>query len=72
TATIKFDIPENTQAEFSLFDVSGKKLTDIANSMYKAGQYKIIFDLSGFSSGIYFCRFRSAGYTNTIKLLLIK
>jgi endo-1,4-beta-D-glucanase Y len=72
TATIKFDIPENTQAEFSLFDVSGKKLTDIANSMYKAGQYKIIFDLSGFSSGIYFCRFKSMRYTNVIKLLLIK
>jgi hypothetical protein len=70
--TISFDLPVNTHVDLSIFDVSGKLIERILSNELTAGSYKIIWNASGFSSGVYFVRFESGSFKMSRKLLLVK
>ncbi len=72
SAKIRIDIPSNVQAGISLYDISGKEVYSLPKTNFKPGSHELIINLSGYASGVYFCRFNSSEYTSTIKLLLVK
>jgi len=58
-----------------VYDPLGRKVAVLVNEVKQAGNHKINFDtsvLSGLSSGIYFYTIRSAGYTATKKMILLR
>ncbi len=82
---IKFTISSNVKRETSnvslkVYDVLGNEVTTLVNEEKPAGDYEVIFDASGLSSGIYFYRLQAGnplassgqGYSATKKLVLIK
>jgi hypothetical protein len=67
-----FSIAKTGNVRLSVYDIQGKETAVILNGYTRAGTYKVNFDASGLSSGIYFYRLETEGFTSTKKMLLIK
>jgi hypothetical protein len=75
--TIKFSIPylghgHTTSAQLKVYDVLGKEVAILINEEKPAGEYEIIFDATGLSSGIYIYRLTVDNYISAKKLILMK
>jgi hypothetical protein len=76
TTTIRFDIPVTTKAKVYIFNVLGQEISELVNTEYAPGIYKVRWDGKNqegkdVSSGIYFYRFESSRFSQTQKMLLI-
>jgi Secretion system C-terminal sorting domain len=69
---IDFDIPEDTQLDLKLYDLSGKKVQEIWSGHCSAGYYSKYIDMSNFASGIYVVQMITPAYRHIHKLLLVK
>ena len=72
TTKIKFDISKSSDIKLSVYDISGREVSRIADGYTKAGTYSVDFDAGNLSSGVYFCRLTTEFITQTIKLMLLK
>jgi serine protease AprX len=74
---IKFDIPANVKSEKSnvkmiVYDILGREVSVLVNEQLNPGSYEVDFDASNFTSGVYFYRLETDGFTDTKKMLLVK
>lgn len=69
---ISFSLPKESNVKLSVFDMSGKEVSELVNSTLTPGNYNINFDGKGVSSGIYFYRLDAGDFTATKKMVLIK
>ncbi|MCE1164018.1 MAG: YCF48-related protein [Bacteroidetes bacterium] len=69
---VKFDLPESGLTTVKIFDVLGREVISLLNEHRNAGTHEIVFNASGLSSGVYFCRIDFGGRTDIKKLTLIK
>ena len=69
---IKYGIPRAEFVSIKVFDMSGKTVSVLVNGFKRAGEYEISFNALSLSSGIYFYRMESSGYTVTKKMILVK
>jgi cyclomaltodextrinase / maltogenic alpha-amylase / neopullulanase len=72
STTISFNLPEEGNVELIIYDVLGSKITTLLNEERKAGQNKVEFNASGFSSGMYFYRVNYKNHSIARKMLLVK
>jgi alpha-amylase len=70
--SIKFRIAEKGNVSLKVYDVNGKKVADLVESEKEAGNYKISFDGSKLSSGVYFYELRSGRFFQSKKMILMK
>jgi hypothetical protein len=74
--TITFTVPDiktsNGNIKLEIFDITGKKIETLIDRKMNPGLYKISWDGSIFSSGIYFYKLSSVNYSETRKMILIK
>lgn len=69
---IKFDVPQSTQVEISIYNILGQKVAELLNEELAAGYHSIKWDASKFSSGIYFYHLRAGNKVLVKKSLLMK
>jgi len=69
---IEFSIPRLTNVSLKVFDALGKEIVNLVDEEKSAGQYKVTFDAKVLSSGIYFYRLDTDGYSQSRKMILIK
>jgi hypothetical protein len=72
STTIEYHLPVNSFVSIIVFDAVGKEISTLVNEFKPAGNYNIIFNGKGLSSGIYFYQMKAGNYIATKKLLLIK
>lgn len=72
STVISFEILENTLAVIDVYDISGKKLHTLVNSLLVPGVYRYIFNARNLPSGIYFLKFQLNNFNSTKKLVLVK
>jgi hypothetical protein len=70
--TIKYYVPGNSFVTIKIYDVLGNELKTLINDEKSAGYYKIDFDASQFSSGIYIYELKSNEFVASKKMLLIR
>lgn len=76
--TISFSVDQYSKVNIDIFNIKGKKVSNLTNSQYQTGNHKIIWkgiDDSGkkVSSGLYFYKMNINGLTTvTRKMLLLK
>lgn len=70
--TIRFDISRSSFVTVSVFDITGRELEVLASENVKAGEYQVVWDASGYSSGIYFYTLTAGDFRQTKKMMLIK
>jgi hypothetical protein len=69
---IKFSIPAQTNVQLSVLNALGENVATLVDEIRPAGNYKVTFDASDMSSGLYFYRLVSGANTITKTMLLLK
>lgn len=72
TTTISFDLPDNNFVSLKVYNSIGKEISTLISKSLNAGSYKVTFDASKLSSGIYFYRLTSGNFNSVKKMILIK
>lgn len=69
---IKFDIAQSSVTRISVYDELGKEVSVLVNESLAPGSYKVKWDGSKFSSGVYYIRMESDNVLITKKIILLK
>lgn len=69
---ISFSLPKSSFVKLCVYDASGKIVSDLVNENKLPGSYEVIFNGSSLSSGVYYYKFTSNGFSQTKKMLLVK
>ena len=70
--TIEYTLPEGSDVEITLYDLTGKRVKTIFSGTKSAGLQSIDLNCSDLSPGIYFIKVRNKNFTITKKCLIIK
>ncbi len=69
---INFAIPKSGLVTLKVYDVLGREVSTLVNEIKNAGTYKVDFNASNLSSGMYFYKVSVNGFTDVKKMMLIK
>ncbi len=69
---INFTIPKSGLVTLKIYDVLGREVSTLVNEVKNAGTYKVDFNGSSLSSGMYFYKVSVNGFTDVKKMSLIK
>jgi hypothetical protein len=69
---LTFEIPRAGKVTLNIYNVQGKKVSELYSGWCPAGTYHTTFDASDLPSGIYFCRMVSGNFTQVRKMFLLK
>jgi hypothetical protein len=69
---ISFDIPKSGLVSLKVYDVTGSVVYILVNGQLNAGRYNYEFSGAELSSGVYYYKLESGGFTETKKMILIK
>lgn len=69
---INFDIPQSGLVTLKVYDMLGKEVATVVNEMKDAGYYTVLFDASRLSSGVYFYRLSSGGFSSVKSMVVLK
>jgi len=72
TTKIEFSIPKATFVKLKIYDALGREITTLVNENLSNGNYKVNFDATDLSSGIYFYRLDAGKFSQNRKMLLLK
>jgi len=72
STTIEFSLPKRSDVEVTVYNILGKKIAELANGNYAAGNYSIDFNAKGLPSGVYFYRLKTDNFYKVKKMQLIK
>ncbi|MDR8391075.1 T9SS type A sorting domain-containing protein [Aliifodinibius sp. S!AR15-10] len=72
STTIRYAIPRPLQVTLEVYDLLGQKVATLVDKQQSAGSYKIPFDASDLSSGLYFVQIRAGAFQEVQKITLIK
>jgi len=69
---IIYELKKSDYIKLSLFDINGRLVKVLEEGMKNQGAHEFNFEGKELTSGIYFYRLESNGYTNTKKMMLVK
>jgi hypothetical protein len=69
---IEYSLKNDGKVTINIYNVLGEQVTSLINGFQAAGNYKVVWNASRFSSGIYFYRIKSGDFNQIKKMVLIK
>lgn len=72
TTKISYSIPSRNLVRLVVYDILGREVNTLVNSIKSSGVYEIDFDAGELSSGIYVYRLQAGGFNRVKKMLLIR
>ncbi|MFA7362206.1 MAG: C25 family cysteine peptidase [Candidatus Kapaibacterium sp.] len=72
TTKINFALPKQGFVSLKIYDVLGREVRSLVNEVKSAGSYTVDFNASEYSSGVYFYKLESNGFSDIKKMMLIK
>lgn len=69
---VNFDLAKEGFVSIKVFDNSGKEVATLVNEFKTAGYYTVNFNAGNISSGIYYYRMQTEGFTKVMKMSFIK
>jgi hypothetical protein len=70
TATIAFDLPENTKVTLTVFDISGRKVTTVVNETLSIGTHERT--VSGLAPGVYVYKLSAGSFNAARKMVIVE
>jgi len=70
--SIQYSMPSSQKVMLKVFDVIGREVVTLVNEVKEAGNYKVNFDASKISTGIYFYTLHAGNFVQTKKMLLLR
>jgi hypothetical protein len=73
STAISYQLPVICRVDLSIYNILGQKVVTLVSEKKPAGRYRVEWDATGFSAGIYFYRLETdKAFTKTKKLILLK
>jgi hypothetical protein len=72
TTVIEYSLPEKSYVELNIYNLLGVKVATLDKSIREAGIYKVEFDGSDLSSGLFIYELKTDKVTISRKMLLLK
>ena len=72
TTTINFSLAQAGDVSVDVFNVAGQKVDTLVEGYMNAGSQSVVWDASDFSAGVYFYTVKTAGFSKTMKMTLLK
>lgn len=69
---IGYSIPKTGFVTLKVYDVTGKEVALLVSGVHSPGNYSVNFDASTLTTGVYFYKLESEGYSSVKKLSFIK
>lgn len=74
---IEYSLPQSANVKIIVYNVLGQKIKELVNLFKEAGSYKVNWDASGFTSGIYFYEMKASTpegkeFSSFKKMILVK
>jgi len=69
---INYSVPADGFVNIAVYNVLGEKVTEIVNSLQKAGNYEVTFNATNFASGMYLYRMESGDFVSVKKMMILK
>jgi len=71
--TVEYEVPEKSNVTIKIYDILGSEVKTLVNNEEKVRwRYKVQFDASSLSSGVYFYRIQAGSFTQTKKMMVLK
>jgi uncharacterized protein YdaL len=70
--TIRYALPKDGNVRIVVYDILGRKVTELVNDYKSAGYYKLIWNTSNVSSGVYIYQMTSGSFNSVKKMLLLR
>ena len=72
STTIRFDLAADRDVSLKVYNALGQVVAELMRGRRQAGRYSIVWDASGFASGVYFYRLEAGSFVQTRKLIVLK
>lgn len=69
---ITYSISQPGQVKLAVYNVLGQKVADLVDDYKVANTYKVTFDATKLTSGVYFYRLEVGDYSKTMKMMLLR
>ena len=69
---ISFDLPRRTNARLDVFNILGQQVLTLIDEVLPPGSHTVEFDGRELASGVYLYRLKTADFTSTRKMVLLK
>ena len=69
---IGYSVPHETAVSITVYDLMGREVSKLIDSMKEPGYYDIEWDASSFASGMYFITMKTSDFESSQKIVLIK
>ncbi|MDZ4713136.1 MAG: T9SS type A sorting domain-containing protein [bacterium] len=70
--TINFELPSSAFTTIKVYDISGRLVSTLINEFKEAGSHNVLFNAAELSSGVYYYKLESEGFTDIKKMILLK
>jgi parallel beta-helix repeat protein len=70
STTISYSIPQRDFVQLKVYNIFGRVVAVLVSKEQPGGNYQVVFNASGLTSGIYFCRLQSGNFTESKKLII--
>jgi len=70
TATIAFDLPEDTKVTLTVYDISGRKVTTVVNETLTVGTHERA--VAGLSPGVYVYKLNAGSFSAAKKMVVVE
>jgi hypothetical protein len=72
TTSIQYQVSSNTQVSLKVYDVLGNEVATLVDEYKPVGNYEVIFNATGLSSGIYFYKLQTGSLVDSKKMIYLK
>ena len=72
STSIRYNVDKFSKVNISIYDVTGKLVSNLVNSYKSIGNHSIIWNASNLPSGIYFIKLNINSYSTSRKIMLTK
>jgi hypothetical protein len=72
STTIAFTLDHRGPVNLDIYSVSGQRVARMVDGVMDSGPHTVVWDATGFSSGVYLCVLRADGTSRTITMTLTK
>jgi predicted phosphodiesterase len=69
---IRYSLPVTGHVDLSIYNILGQKVATLVNKKQSAGNYNVIWNASGLSSGVYLYRLQAGDRVQTKKMIYMK
>ncbi len=72
TAMIPYELPERSEVQIDLFDLTGRRVEALFNGQKEAGHHSLLLRANGLASGVYIIKMTTPKFEKSVRIVQIK